>query len=304
MTPSLAVFGNFTIDDLVFPDGTTLWGVPGGSAVYAAFGASLWTESPGIVAPLGDDYPRSVLDGRFDLSRCAHVPVTLRNWGLYEEDNTRHFISRSATRNWSEFCAKPEDAATGHQTAAHIAPLPHDIAVGLIGELRKAGPLTISLDLDDHYLAGRADLDSTIELLREVDLFLPSLQDARGLFGGTGALEILHRMRSVAPDVFLIALKCGAEGVIAHAAGAGQCVHVPAVPVELVDATGAGDAFCGGALARFIEVGDPIEALLSGVVSASFCIQDFGLAGLAAATKDEAHARLSALCGRPDFLQM
>lgn len=302
MKPSLAIFGNLAIDDLVFPDGTTRWAVPGGSAAYAAFGASLWTECPSIVAPLGNDYPRDLLDGRFDLSRCTRVPRTLRNWGLYEEDGTRHFISRSASRNWSEFSPKPEDAATGHQTAAHIAPAPHDIAVNLTRELRKAGALTISLDLDDHDLAGRADLDSTSELLRGIDIFLPSLQDARILFGGTQALEVLHRARSVAPHLALLAVKCGEEGVIAHAAGANKYVRIPAFAADLVDATGAGDAFCGGVLARFVEESDPVEALLSGAVSASFCVEGLGLAGLVAANKDEAAARLSALRERTELL--
>lgn len=299
---SLAVFGSLTIDDLVFPDGTTRWTVPGGSAVYAALGASLWTECPQIVAPLGDDYPRDLLNGRLDLSRCTHVPHTLRNWGLYEEDGTRHFVSRSSSRNWSEFCPKPEDAASGHQTAAHIAPAPHNVVVGLTRELRKAGPLTISLDLDDHDLAGRADLDSIIELLRDIDLFLPSLHLVRSLFEGTTALEVLHRIRNLAPTVTLIAVKCGAEGVIAHAAGATECIHVPAVPVQLVDPTGAGDAFCGGALASFMTEGNPVQALLSGTVSASFCVEGLGLAGLVSAAKDEADARLSDLSKRTRIL--
>ena len=302
MKPSLAVFGNLAIDDLVFADGTTRWAVPGGSAVYAAFGASLWTECPSIVAPLGDDFPIGLLDGRFDLSRCTPVPRTLRNWGLYEEDGSRHFISRSASRNWRDFSPRPEDAASGHQAAAHVAPAPHNIAVGLTRALRKAGAVTISLDLDDHDLAGRADLLSTIELLREIDLFLPSLQDARSLFGGTEALEVLHRARSVAPHVALLAVKCGANGVIAHPAGANTCVHIPAFPAKLVDATGAGDAFCGGVLARFMQEPDPIEALLAGAVSASFCVEGLGLSGLIAAGKDEAAARLTALRKRTEFL--
>jgi len=78
------------------------------------------------------------------------------------------------------------------------------------------------------------------------------------------------------------AIKCGAEGVIAHAAGAREWIHIPAVPVELVDVTGAGDAFCGGVLAGFADENDPIEALLYGAVSASFCVEGLGVAGLAA----------------------
>jgi sugar/nucleoside kinase (ribokinase family) len=301
VTASLAVFGNLTIDDLVFPDGTTRWAVPGGSAIYAAFGISLWTGHPTIVAPIGADYPMELLNERFDLTRCPRVPSALRNWGLYEEDGTRHFVSRSTSRNWRDFSPKPEDATSGHQSAAHIAPMPHDLAIGLSKELRKEGVRCISLDLDDHDLAGRADLDMTIELLRESDLLLPSLQDALAIFPGLGELEALRRLRSVAPDVALIAVKCGAKGLIAHPKGASEWIHIPAVPVKLIDATGAGDAFCGGVLAGFTKDGNPIEALLAGAVSASFCVEGLGLAGLVAATQEKANNRLSALRRRTGF---
>jgi sugar/nucleoside kinase (ribokinase family) len=298
---SPAVFGNLTIDDLVFPDGTTRWAVPGGSAIYAAFGISLWTGHASIVAPIGADYPMELLDERFDLARCTPIPYALRNWGLYEEDGTRHFVSRRASRSWRDFCPTPEDVASGDQTEAHIAPMPHDLALELCKGLRKAGTRCISLDLDDHDLVGRPDLDATIELIRESDLLLPSLQDALAIFPGLGALELLRRLRSVAPDAALIAIKCGADGLIAHAKNSSEWVHVPAVPVNVVDATGAGDAFCGGALAGFAKEGNPIEALLAGTISASFCIEGLGLAGLLGATNEAAADRLMALRQRTEF---
>jgi sugar/nucleoside kinase (ribokinase family) len=304
VTPSISVFGNFTIDDLVFPDGSTRWAVPGGSAVYAALGISLWTGHASIVAPVGADYPTELLDSHIDLSRCQRMPRTLRNWGLYEEDGRRHFVSRSATRNWSEFSPTPTDVATGHQTAAHIAPLPQDIAVALIRELRKVGTVSISLDLDDHDLLGRPNLKEIVELINEVDLFLPSRQDVLALLPGVGPLEALHKLRALASDVTLIAIKCGAEGVIAHVAGANEWIHIPAVPVELVDATGAGDAFCGGVLAGFAEEDDPTKALLHGAVSASFCVERTGFSGLSAATKEDATARLATLRQRIELRRM
>ena len=304
MTPSAAVFGNLTIDDLVFHDGTTRWAVPGGNAVYAAFGTALWAGHATIVAPIGADYPTEFLANRFDLSRCRQIPRTLRNWGLYEEDGTRHFVFRSGTRNWREFSPKPEDAASGHQTAAHIAPMPHEVTIELIRELRKTGTVTISLDLDDRNFVDKMDLNATIALFRNADLLLPSLQDVRAMFPGAGAFEVLRELRSMLPDVALIAVKCGAEGVIAHVTGAGEWVRVPAVPVELVDATGAGDAFCGGVLAGYAKEGDPIEALLCGAVSASFCVEGLGLAGLASATREKADGRLAALRRHIEFQPM
>ena len=301
--PSLAVFGSLTIDDLVFPDGSTRWAVPGGNAAYAAMGISLWTGHASIVAPLGTDYPTELLDKRIDLSRCRRVPRTLRNWGLYEEDGRRQFVSRSASRNWSEFCPKVTDAISGHQIAAHVAAMPHDIAVDLTKELRKVGARSISLDLDDHDLLARTDLDKMIELIKGVDLFLPSRRDALAIFPG-GPLEGLRRLRALVPGVTLIAIKCGAEGVIAHVAGAREWVRIPAVPVTLVDATGAGDAFSGGVLAGFVAENDPIEALLYGVVSASFCVEGLGFAGLAAATVENASARLVMLRQLVEFQPM
>lgn len=292
--PSLAVFGSFTIDDLVFPDGSTRWAVPGGNAVYTAMGISLWTGHATIVAPLGADYPTELLDQRIDLSRCRHVPRSLRNWGLYEEDGCRHFVSRSASRNWSEFCPTSTDATSGHQIAAHVAAMPHDIALDLTEELRKVGTRSISLDLDDHDLLTRTDLDETIELISGIDLFLPSRQDVLAMFRGE-PLGGLRKLRALAPGVPLIAIKCGTEGVIAHVAGAREWARIPALRVTLVDATGAGDAFCGGVLAGFVTENDPIEALLYGLVSASFCVEGLGFAGLAAATGEKASARLAML---------
>ncbi len=291
----LAFFGSLTIDDLVFADGSTRWAIPGGNAVFAAMGAALWTGHASVVAPLGPDYPVGLLGKRLDLSRCPPVSHTLRNWGLYEDDGRRHFISRSSSRNWSEFCPRSVDASSGNQIAAHVAAMPRKLGIELIKELRKTGTRTISLDLDDHDLLRDTNLDETIELVQGADLFLPSRQDAAAIFPEMEPFESLRRLRSHAPHVYMIAIKCGAEGVVAHIAGTEEWVHVPALQVPLVDATGAGDAFCGGVLAGLAEHDDPIEGLLYGTVSASFCIEALGFAGLAAATQEQSRNRLAML---------
>ena len=45
--------GNVSIDDLVFVDGTTMWCVPGGNAIYSALGMAVWGERPQVIAPIG-----------------------------------------------------------------------------------------------------------------------------------------------------------------------------------------------------------------------------------------------------------
>ncbi len=295
MTSSIAVFGSFTIDDLVFPEGSTRWAVPGGGAVYAALGASLWTEGVSIVAPLGADYPIESLGNRVDLTRCRPIQRTLRNWGLYEEDGQRHFISRNAARDWSAFCPTAEDAASGIQTAVHIAPVPYSIATALVRRLRQAGTAFISLDLDDHDLLGRSGREGLVELINQVDIFLPSQQDMLALFPDTNPLESLRKLRNLAPKPRLVAITCGANGTVAHALEMSRYVHIPAVSVGLVDGTGAGDSFCGGVLAGITQTNDHMDALLYGAVSASFCVENFGFTSLSNATSEEAQYRLALL---------
>jgi len=295
MTSGPAIYGNFTIDDLVYADGSTRWRVPGGSAVYAAMGALLWTKVSSIVAPLGADYPVSLLDKRIDLSRCRSIPNTMRNWGLYEEDGWRHFISRNESRDWSHFSPTLADAASGHQVVAHIAPLPFEVTKPLIKQLRASGTNSISLDMDNHDLLRNGSLEEVMELVRAVDLFMPSQEDVLALFPGRNALEAIRQLRRLLPEVALIAIKCGARGAIAHLAGSEEYLKIPAVPVEVSDPTGAGDAFCGGVLGGLTRQDDLLESLLCGAVSASFCIEGMGFASLPEATDEIAKSRLKKL---------
>lgn len=56
-------------------------------------------------------------------------------------------------------------------------------------------------------------------------------------------------------------------------------LHVPADPVEVVDATGAGDAFTGVFLASFLSQGDLVLALRHAVAGASLSVTAFGAQG-------------------------
>lgn len=85
------------------------------------------------------------------------------------------------------------------------------------------------------------------------DYFFPSIEDARTLsgLGETDAvLDWAHGLG--AKNVFL---KLGADGVIA--CDGAKRGHIPGLKVSMVDATGAGDCFCGAALAR-LAAGDAL----------------------------------------------
>ena len=53
------------MDDLVFPDGRTRMGQPGGAALYASLGAAMFGLPTGLSSLKGTDYPRAALDALF-----------------------------------------------------------------------------------------------------------------------------------------------------------------------------------------------------------------------------------------------
>lgn len=85
------------------------------------------------------------------------------------------------------------------------------------------------------------------------DWFFPSIDDARTLSGLEDAEALLDWAHALgAKTVFL---KSGADGVVVSDGSRRE--HIAAHPVDAVDATGAGDCFCGACLAR-ICAGDTI----------------------------------------------
>jgi len=104
------------------------------------------------------------------------------------------------------------------------------------------------------------------------DCFFPSMEDAQMLSGleePDAVIDWAHRLG--AKKVFL---KLGAGGSIASDGARRE--RIPAMPVHSVDATGAGDCYCGATLARLVA-GDSIwEASSYASVAAALATTGFG----------------------------
>jgi 2-dehydro-3-deoxygluconokinase len=90
--------------------------------------------------------------------------------------------------------------------------------------------------------------------MAQIDYALPGIDDVTTLTGLTDPDAVLDFYLRLGPKV--VVLKMGEAG--AYLATPDQRVRIPRHPVEVVDATGAGDAFCGSFLARILA-GDPPE---------------------------------------------
>jgi sugar/nucleoside kinase (ribokinase family) len=137
--------------------------------------------------------------------------------------------------------------------------------------------LTISLDpsWDDQLI--RQD-GALFETCKGIDVFFPNLEEARALTGEDDSRAILSKLGQSFP---LVVLKCGEHGAFAHD-GSGSA-SAEALPVDVVDTTGAGDAFNAGFLHAWLKGHDLRESLGAGIESGARSVQSVGGAPIKAA---------------------
>lgn len=108
--------------------------------------------------------------------------------------------------------------------------------------------------------------------IADVDLFLPSEDDASTLVGTDDRDAMIDALLD--RGAATVALKLGAEGVIVATPEKRQ--HIPAYPVDAIDATGAGDTFDGAFLARILAGDDAERAAAHAVVAAALSTTGHG----------------------------
>jgi ribokinase len=73
-----------------------------------------------------------------------------------------------------------------------------------------------------------------------------------------------------------VAIKLGSDGSLVCGPDLEEPVHVPCVPVETVDPTGAGDAYCGAFGVAYGQTRNALAAALHGTVAGSLTVERRG----------------------------
>jgi sugar/nucleoside kinase (ribokinase family) len=101
-----------------------------------------------------------------------------------------------------------------------------------------------------------------LEWTRGADLCFPNLDEGGLLTGETDEEAIAAALCRWYGGV---ALKLGRRGALWASAASGPAIAQPAEPVQVVDTTGAGDAFCAGFLAGWLTGATPNSALAQAI---------------------------------------
>ena len=160
----------------------------------------------------------------------------------------------------------------------------------VLREVREAGGTT---SVDPNWDPAEEWDAGLLELLPLVDVFLPNSVEAREI---TGIDDIDVASESLAGRGGVVAIKFGDGGGMVQRGNEG-CSRVPGIYVDVVDTTGAGDAFDAGFLLGLLEDWPLERALALANVCGGLSLRAAGGTD-AQPTREEAEARLPEIAGR------
>ncbi len=300
MSELLAV-GSMAYDDIATPDvsGERLLG---GSLSHFTLAAALTGAAPRLVAVVGEDFDQADLDLLAalpaDISGVERRPGKTFRWGGRYGDN---FIGRETLFTelgvFADFAPVLSPSFKDSQLV-FLANIQPELQSRVLDEI--VSPSLVALDTMNLWIdVALADLRAVIA---RVDLLFINDEEARQLSGEASLMRAGRALQSIGPAHVM--LKKGEHGVLLFS---GEAVYpCPSFPVfDLVDPTGAGDAFAGGVMGSLASEGRwdlPAlrRALLTGSVTGSFAVEGLGVQGLRRRGPAELVKRREALRGLLD----
>jgi sugar/nucleoside kinase (ribokinase family) len=268
----------------------------GGCAANTAIALARLGVRPAIVAKVGNDLFGDFVEQELsaagvDVSGISRAP------GLGTSKTVIVPVSGEDRRYIHTFGANAALAAV--DIAAALTPAPEILSIGgylvlpslrpdeLVEQLaaaRRAGARTV---LDVVAPAGYAlSVADVAGVLPEVDYFLPNDDEAGALTGESDPRRQAVRLLELGAGTVVVTM--GERGLLAMSAA--ETIELPAAPVEVVEPSGAGDAFAAGLICGLLEGFGLRRALeLASVVGASACTRIGCTAGLYTRAQADTH---------------
>ncbi|KAI1741268.1 Ribokinase-like protein [Xylaria scruposa] len=305
--PVFVSLGMLILDELRFSNGNKVVDVPGGSGLYATLGARLFKSGSmandvGCIVIAGNDLPESAVhlleswEMALLLVRDADKPCT-RGLLQYEDDTFGRNTFMYVTPPLRPSAAHLGTSSLLFASSFHFLAFPDDLEnqVSLLLRMREEQGITERpLILWEPAPLGcdSINLASHLKACRLVDVFSPNRSELHYLIKGKtkseiefspSAVEVQARMfvdAGIGPNGDgLAVIRSGEHGVLTMSNNI-QAEWFPAYyekgATEVVDATGAGNAFVGAFAVAFQETKDLKEASLRAAVAASFALEQFG----------------------------
>jgi len=283
------VFGSISIDKIVNKHGS-FPNVLGGSAAYALLANKQKTCE--LVGVVGNDFT----DNHFDLLSNHSIStksLTRANgntfcWGgKYEDDFSSRqtlYVDSGVSERYVPHLSH-ESKNSSYLMLGNTAP---HLQIQLLNQM-ESKPY-IMLDTFKLYIdIANKELK---DLIKKVDLFCINFNEAIALTeqDGSNVTEMANAILDLGPKSLII--KDGEKGSTYFDRN-NNVFKMKAYPLkEVIDTTGAGDAYLGGILMGKVQGMHIFDAMKVGAVMASFCIEGVGVEGLLNVSKESFQKRL------------
>lgn len=272
--------------------------VLGGSASFFSVSAAFFTGVQ-LVAVVGEDFPEehtAFLRGRgVDTAGLTEAQGRTFRWaGRYSKDFNQRTTLDTQLNVFAGF--RPHLPAAFRSTGLiFLGNIEPTLQLEVLSQVER--PLMVGMDTMNFWINGSKE--ALLKVLQRVDFLLLNDEEARLLSGEHSlprAAQAIQRL-----GVGSVVVKRGDAGALLFHEE--QIFAAPALPLnEVVDPTGAGDAFAGGFMGYLGRYwgGRPLDgmllrrAMIAGSTMASFCCEDFSLDRLRTLTPQEIDARFKA----------
>ena len=283
MKNKILITGTVAFDDIETPFGSS-GKVIGGAGTYIALASSLFTKNLAIVSIIGEDFPQKEI--KFLNSRGIDTKMieiikggkTFYWKGKYHEN----MIGRDTLSTELNVLEKFNPIINSEFSSSEIILLGnlHPFVQNTVINQCSNPNRFIILDTMNFWMDNA--LNELKDVVEKVDLIIINDEEAQQLTNESNIFNAGNKILKMGPKKVII--KKGEHGSIYL-----DSFHkyiLPAFPVDsLVDPTGAGDSYAGG-IAGFLSTKQEIgfneikEAMIFGTLTASFCVENFGVEGL------------------------
>jgi sugar/nucleoside kinase (ribokinase family) len=297
----LLVVGSVAIDWVITPRAERPEAV-GGSATFVSFAAS-YLAPVRLVGVVGQDFPQqAIADLRtagVDLDGLEIVEGKTFRWkGRYHDNMNSRDTLDTQLGVFADFKPKlpPSYRTSPYLFLANIQP---DLQMEVLEQMER--PRLIGLDTMNLWI----DIakPSLLKVLAKVDALLINEQEAMQLTGEHNLVKAARAVQKLGPKSVVV--KRGEYGALLFHDD--DVFSAPALPLEeVIDPTGAGDAFAGGFMGWLARSGEPHgehlrTAMIYGSALASFLVQGFSYDSLFGLDAAKIQARFELFSRLTDF---
>ena len=277
------ITGTVAFDEIETPNGNS-GKVIGGAGTYIGLASSLFTQNSAIVSIVGEDFPNDEI--AFLNSRGINTQMVERVMGgktfYWKGRYHDNMISRDTLATELNVLEKFKPSINSEFSSSEIILLGNlhpTVQKSVINQSKNPNNFLI-MDTMNFWMENA--LEELILVIEQVNLLVINDEEALQLTSEKNIFKAAHKILEMGPTSVII--KKGEHGSVY--VDENNKYIIPAFPLKsIVDPTGAGDSYAGG-IAGYLSIKKNIgfeeikKAMLYGTLTASFCVERFGVEGL------------------------